>query len=256
MFPDELKQLNQWVCVKEGSKIPFTSFDSKSASSTNPKTWSSYQMAKRAVDKGLYDGLGFVFNDNGYVAIDIDKGFEENGEPTRLALEIINTIGSYTEISRSGRGFHIIVKGNLPFKGRNNLQGVEIYKTSRYFIMTGNIYYIDEITENQQGIDIIVDKFFKDTRVSKNGISNKIYEVEWEKPTSKKIKLRPNYPLIKNGNRNISLTSLAGSLHTTGYNSKQILSELVYCNETATQPPLSINELEQIVTSVTKYERG
>lgn len=255
MFPNELKQLNQWVCVKEGSKIPFTSFDTKSASSTNPKTWSSYQMAKRAVDKGLYDGLGFVFNDNGYVAIDIDKGFEENGEPTRLALEIINTIGSYTEISRSGRGFHIIVKGNLPFKGRNNLQGVEIYKTSRYFIMTGNIYYIDEITENQQGIDIIVDKFFKDTRVSKNSISNKIYEVEWEKPTSKKIKLRPNYPIIDKGMRNNSLLSLGSSLLLTGYQDKEILKELRYVNKTKCIPPLTDKEVILVFQSVKKYKK-
>ena len=248
-IPQELKDLEQWVCAFEGSKVPMKSWVNEAASSTNPDTWSDFKTALNSVEKGYYDYCGFVFNDNGYVAIDIDKGYDQDGLMSLLGADIVGKCHSYTEKSRSGRGFHILLRGTLPFKGRNNLNGVEIYKSSRYFIMTGDVLLYDAIIENQDAIDYIVKKYFperiesSETKVGRD----KIYSPIWEQPiVDGRVKLRPVYPRIPDGSRNICLTSLAGMLHNQGYSKAHIYDELLYANTVACDPPLDKNELKTI----------
>ena len=256
-IPDELKQLTQWVCTQNESKVPMRAYAREPASSTNSQTWATFDAACGAVSKGFYDYCGFVFADNGYVGIDIDEGYDQDGFISPLAAEIIRTCQSYTEKSKSGRGFHILLRGTLPFKGKNNLAGVEIYKTARYFIMTGEALVYRNIKENQEAIDYVVKKFFSDTRekTENREFNNRIYSPIWEHPENNRIKLRPIYPRIPDGCRNISLTSLAGGLHNLGYNKKQIYNELLRVNNIACDPPLDKNELQIICNSITRYKR-
>ena len=257
-IPKELKELPQWVCAKAGSKVPIDPFFGYySASSTNPQTWASFETAKQRVEEGKCDHIGFVFNDNGIVGIDIDDGYDQEGFLSPLASDIIGVCKSYTERSRSGRGFHILLKGNLPFKGKNNRNGVEIYKTARYFIMTGDVLLYDAIIENQDAIDYIVDKYFPEMRECEGKcFTPKIYAPTWDNPIEDgKIKLRPTYPPITPGSRNICLTSLAGMLHSQGYSTQAIYDELTYCNAIACKPMLHDGEVMAIVNSVTRYKR-
>ena len=259
-IPKELKELKQWVCARDDNKIPMRAFENLAASSTDKSTWSDFETALNAVNNGLYDYCGFVFREeNGYVGIDIDDGFDEDDFITPLGADIINHCQSYTEKSRSGRGFHIILKGDLSFKGKNNLKGVEIYKTSRYFILTGNMMFYDSIIENQEAIDYIVDKYFdNEPKISKNkNFTNyKIYRPDWGNPVKgHKIKVKPSYPEIKNGSRNTCLSSLAGSMHKIGYSKKHIYHELSKVNAKRCNPTISINELKSICNSITRYVR-
>lgn len=257
-IPQELQMLDQWVgVVGEDSKIPMQIDSVFSASSTNPNTWRSFAKAIKALEEGEISYPGFVFNDNGIVGIDIDDGYDEDGFISPLAAEIINKCQSYTEKSKSGRGFHILLKGKLPFKGKNNRSGVEIYKTARYFIMTGNVLIYDKIIDNQEAIDYIVYKYFPEMRENDSKwSSSRIYTPIWENPMEEgRIKLRPIYPLIPKGCRNICLTSLAGMLHNQGYCSRAIYDELNYCNKVACEPTLPDGEVVAIVNSVTKYKR-
>ena len=258
-IPTELQSLKQWVCSTSDSKVPMRADVYATASSVDPNTWSTFQTAVMSVECENYDHIGFVFNDNGIVGVDIDVGYDNDGFLTDIASDIINVSKSYTEKSKSGRGVHILLKGTLPFKGRNNLKGVEIYQQSRYFIMTGDVLIYDKIVENQDAIDYIVDKYFsnigRDKVQTDKVIGNRIYNPIWEKSNDSKIKLRPTYPPITDGSRNICLTSLAGMLHTQGYSARQIYDELVYCNKVACKPMLRDGELQNIVGSVTKYKR-
>ena len=236
------------------------SWENEAASSTNPRTWSDFETAIESYHMGLYDYCGFVFNDNGYVGIDIDEGFDEDGLMSVLGADIVGKCKSYTEKSRSGRGFHILLRGNLPFKGKNNLAGVEIYKTARYFIMTGDVVLYRDIIENQEAIDYVVEKYFagvkEDTEDKIYVGRDKIYSPVWDKPIVEgRIKLRPVYPRIPDGSRNICLTSLAGMLHNQGYSKVQIYDEISYANMVACDPPLDNNELRTICNSVTRYKR-
>lgn len=256
-LPKELTTLKQWVGVGIDSKIPMRVDTLYSASSTDPNTWCSFEQAKKAVELGEITYPGFVFNDNGIVGIDIDDGYDQEGLISPLASDIIGAGGSYTEKSKSGRGFHILLKGDIPFKGKNNRNGVEIYKTARFFIMTGDVLLYDTIIDNQKAIDYIVEKYFPEMRDCESKcFTPKIYEPKWDNPISDgKINLRPNYPPITSGSRNICLTSLAGMLHSQGYSTQAIFDELNYCNAIACKPMLPDSEVVAIVNSVTRYKR-
>lgn len=256
-IPEELKKLDQWVCANDGSKVPMKAWENKAASSTNPETWSDFETALESYNQHYYDYCGFVFADNGYVGIDIDEGYDEDGLMSVLGADIVGKCHSYTEKSRSGRGFHILLRGTLPFKGKNNLAGVEIYKAARYFIMTGDTLLYNTIEEDQEAIDYVVEKFFPETREEKDGekYGGRIYSPIWSLPENNRIKLRPVYPRIPDGSRNICLTSLAGMLHNQGYSKQQIYDELLYANMVACDPPLDRNEIRTICNSVTRYKR-
>lgn len=269
-IPQELRMLNQWVCANENSKVPMQANRPYPASSTNPATWASFEDALWAVEHGYYDYLGFVFNDNGIVGIDLDDAVycEEiyvdlhktmsQKRPSDFAYEILKLCRSYAEISKSGTGLHIFVKGDIPFKGKNNLAGVEIYKAARFFIMTGETLVSNlTLRENQEALDQIVDKYFPETRERKTTtVTPRIYNPKWDHSKgSKRVKVRPNYPVIPDGCRNICLTSLAGMMHSIGYTKGQIYRELQYANNTACNPPLLDCELKTICNSVTRYQR-
>ena len=256
-IPEELRRLNQWVCANADSKVPMQANRPYAASSTNPDTWASFEDALWAVEHGYYDYLGFVFNDNGIVGIDLDEALTHN-RISPLAVDIFEACRSYTEVSKSGEGLHLFVKGDIPFKGKNNLAGVEIYKTARFFIMTGNAFsQIMCVRENQGALDYIVGKYFPETREKQStNVTPRIYNPEWHNPKgSKRVKIKPHYPRIPDGCRNICLTSLAGMMHSIGYSKGQIYRELQYANDTACEPPLPISELRSICDSVTRYKR-
>ena len=257
-IPMEMRKLDQWVCIDADSKCPLNPMNGSAASSNDPNSWASFEEAVYRVDSGDTDNIGFVFDDNGIVGIDIDTGFDEDGLLSKEAVDIIGKCKSYTEKSRSGRGFHIILKGTLPFGGKNNKKGVEIYRDGRYFITTGDTLLFREIIENQEAIDYVVETYFQDEEKegnSKPGFS-RIYTPVWELPGEDgRVKLRPTYPRITPGSRNISMASLAGALHTAGYNPEQVYEELSYANRVACTPRLEDSEIESITRSITRYTR-
>lgn len=261
-IPQELRELDQWVCNWEGSKVPMRAFERAGASSTDPSTWASFEAACQAVDAGIYDYLGFVFADNGIVGIDIDCGFED-GLLTPLGADIIRSCGSYTERSKSGRGVHIFVKGVLPFPGRNNQNGVEIYQSKRYFVMTGKQMLFSDLIENQAGIDYVLEKYFQETApvkpegspVKRFDRDSKIYRMKYEKPQKGSLTLNPKHEEIQKGNRHLYLLSMAGTWWKQGYSVKDLYRELCRVNCEVCKPPLPGREIESICKSIAKYER-
>lgn len=254
-LPPELLSLRQWVNAWKTSKLPMQSNIKRAAQSNNPETWSDFETAFLAVEKGNYDYLGFVFNNNGIIGIDIDAGFED-GLPTELTVDCMKRCKSYTELSKSGRGVHILVKGNLPFDGKNNRKGCEIYKTGRYFIMTGRTLVYHDLIENQEAVNYIVDTYFSDPPAQDGeNTGNAVYKAKWKPPENGKIFLNPAYPPVLEGGRNICLTSLAGQLRVAGFNRDYIYNELSMVNQSACTPPLDDYEVRQIVTGTMRYNR-
>jgi putative DNA primase/helicase len=142
-IPQELRQLPQWVCWRsvqrdgKPTKMPVQP-SGAAASSTNPKTWSTFEDV--ANTNGLIDGVGFVFTKQaGYTGVDLDKCRDpKTGESEAWALEIIRELDSYTEVSQSGTGWHVIIKGTLR-AGGNKCSRLEMYDCKRYFCMTGTV---------------------------------------------------------------------------------------------------------------------
>ena len=156
----------------------------------------------------------------------------------------------------------LLTEGFLPFSGKNNQHGVEIYQKGRYFIMTGKTAVYDQIIPNQTAIDYVVSKYFQEEERDKPSGDidlpfprSRVYNPRWELPENGRVKLRPVYPRIPAGSRNLCLTSLAGMLHNMGYSKSQIYDEIQYANTTACDPSLDKRELRSIVNSVTRYKR-
>jgi putative DNA primase/helicase len=146
-IPDELKAIDQWVVWRylwlkdrqKWDKPPLQSHGGNLASTTNPKTWSTFDAAMFAYGTGTVDGIGFVFaKKNRLTGIDLDHARDpETGIIDAWALEMINRFRTYTELSCSGRGIHLIGSGTLPGPGVKTAQ-VEMYDDARFFTMTGH----------------------------------------------------------------------------------------------------------------------
>ena len=147
-IPQELKALPNWICwdavpdEKRGKikKVPINALTGGGAMSNNPSTWCDFDTAVRASEK--HSGIGFMFGGCPYFGVDIDGKEEEleayqRGENGNIVSEFISTLQSYTEISQSGKGIHIICRGTLPKRGRRK-GSVEMYEDGRFFVMTGN----------------------------------------------------------------------------------------------------------------------
>ena len=138
-----IRDLRQWVCwrseEREGklTKIPYSPLTGGKASSTNPGTWAGYSEAVAAYKERGYDGIGFVFTkEDEFVGVDLDHCRNEKGDLEDWAQEIVDELDSYTEVSPSGTGVHILLRATLP-DGRNRKGPIEIYGHGRYFTVSG-----------------------------------------------------------------------------------------------------------------------
>jgi putative DNA primase/helicase len=163
-MPPELKSQKNWVlwaAVWNGTKWTKRpiQINGYGASTTKPKHWSSFDKVRQAYElaaaRGYMElrekgkpvqqvpvgGVGFVFDgqpdEDGLVfaGVDFDKVISE-GKIAPLAKERIKRLRSYTELSVSGSGLHVIVKAR-PLASGIAHDGVEMYTSGRYFTMTG-----------------------------------------------------------------------------------------------------------------------
>lgn len=183
-IPDEMKGLPQWICWKAKqrgggkiTKIPINPLDGTYAKTNDPTTWSCFEDAETSYRSHGSDGVGFVFTErDDFIGIDLDECIDpDSGEIDLDAERVIRQMQSYTEISPSGRGVHIIVKGKLPGAGKNT-DKIEIYDEKRYFTITGNLLdgsisaienRNDELQELYQRVSDQLEKTPKDEIIEK-----------------------------------------------------------------------------------------
>lgn len=173
-IPDELKQLDNWCVWKfenrngKRTKIPFNAETGEFAKSNDKSTWSSYETAVNA--EGV-DGIGFFFEPP-YLGIDIDDidddlhRFKQGDKLDNIVSEFNEAFKSYTEVSPSGNGLHIIVKGKIP-GSRRRKGNIEMYDSGRFFTMTGkNIGKYKDVTEvSEQVFKTIYNKYLPDNTI-------------------------------------------------------------------------------------------
>jgi putative DNA primase/helicase len=139
-IPEELRARPQWVVWKavgeKPDKVPYSARTGRTASSTDLLTWGTFQEALEAYENGEYAGLGFVFSSaDPYTGIDLDDCVGGDGEIAAWALKIARYFDSYTELSATGSGLHIIVRGEVPNRRKDE---VEVYSSKRFFTVTGH----------------------------------------------------------------------------------------------------------------------
>lgn len=144
--PRELIQLPRWVLWR-GQKVPYQAGSPRrTASSTDPATWSTFDVARNGFRSPRDKGVGFVLAaDDGLACIDIDHNISQE------AVNLLRDLRCrYIERSPSGNGLHGwgYFTGDLPRKkGRFQNLDVEIYRDQRYITYTGDIIEAGPLTE-------------------------------------------------------------------------------------------------------------
>lgn len=143
-IPAELTGYRNWVCWRwkpsksRWTKIPINPHTGGLASSISAVTWGTFEDACQARVRFNLPGIGFVFSEHDpYAGVDLDECFDaRTGAIEPWAAAIMRDLDSYTEVSPSGTGLKVFVRGGLP--GERRRQGkVEMYDTSRFFTVTG-----------------------------------------------------------------------------------------------------------------------
>lgn len=162
---DPLKKLTHWVAWemrvdkdKSGrlTKPPIDPRTGKGAKADDAQTWGTYEEAltraitnarKQGLQVGQNHGVGFELGVEpcGIAGIDLDHVIQEDGTLKPFALDIVRTMDSYTELSPSEKGLHILFKLNMPLseigsRNKNDDLGLEMYDHRRYLTVTGKVY--------------------------------------------------------------------------------------------------------------------
>ncbi|HEN9586919.1 TPA: AAA family ATPase [Acinetobacter baumannii] len=181
-IPEELKERPQWV-VSGASKAPLYLKNEEviGAKSTDPATWMSFNDAcKLACDnrdlitthtdkhgiKTTQQGysIGYMLSaKDPFTCIDLDVKDATNctdasqwttPDQYDRYWSMVQAFNSYTETSRSGKGLHIWVRGNIGVGCRRD--HVEVYSQERYIICTGHRLEAKPIVEAQALLENMV----------------------------------------------------------------------------------------------------
>lgn len=235
-IPTELKQLSNWVARVD--KIPVNPKTLYNAKANEPQSWGTFEQAVECIGKiskqgKPCNGVGFELKAP-YCGIDIDHCFNsETGEISKEALDIINIMDSYTEISPSGTGIHILYKNDGSThpewhkkKPIDSVQHLEMYQSDRYFTVTGNIFGNScRLSERTKQADLIYKAYMQDSGKSEMP----------KKQTSAQLSPLTNLPDIdiiskamksKNGS---SFTALWRG-DTSAFNGDESRADLALCN--------------------------
>jgi primase-polymerase (primpol)-like protein len=147
-IPDDLTTRPSWLGYRavwveargKYTKKPIAPRNGGDGSSTNRATWATFDQATAAVQRLRLDGVGFALSEQDpFTAVDLDGCRDpETGEIEPWARDVVQRFGSYTEVSPSGTGLHIIVVGTIPVSGRRK-GPIEVYCSERYITVTGDV---------------------------------------------------------------------------------------------------------------------
>ena len=205
------------------------------------KWWSERPYANVAIRTGEISGIS---------VIDIDP--RHDGDST--LDELIDNFGDIPETVMAitgGGGSHIIIKHNKAFHSQNNiLQGVDIKCDGGYILaepsnhLSGGKYYWD-VAHHPDEISPV------DLQAENKKFFNYLSELQNPEFLTEKEVLNP---ITNEGNRNGTLTSVAGGLRRRGLNGEQISNILHQFNNDYCNPPLESVEVERIAHGMMRYQ--
>jgi primase-polymerase (primpol)-like protein len=160
VVPDVIEDKEAWIGfrleedddgkIRKVPKAPFMSskptlYGTSSSSRRNAVSFGEaidfvHESRRRLGEDGA-DGIGFVLSDDDDVAgVDLDDCRDpETGEVTDFAYDVVNRLDSYTEVSPSGTGLHVLIQGELDdeFQQKDNEIGLEMYDSKQFLTFSG-----------------------------------------------------------------------------------------------------------------------
>ncbi len=164
----ELQSVPQWVVWRaeidrdgKQKKVPYSPRDRLAHASVKmPHSWGRLDQALTALQSGTYSGIGFMVTPP-LAFVDLDHSYDKTtGTITDpQAAAIVQDINSYTEVSPSGTGLHLLAYGNLPGKGIHT--AIELYGQDRFTTITTNhlAQTLPTIEHRQAAIDALYRRF-------------------------------------------------------------------------------------------------
>ncbi|MGH2558732.1 MAG: hypothetical protein ACRDJH_06685, partial [Thermomicrobiales bacterium] len=159
-IPRELSERRQWICWDNwgGPISPITGGGSNvsprstwecfegepievTAPPVDPRTWGSFEEARAFASQYSLPGIDLVLTEaDPFAVVELDECRNpETGELDPWALRIVADLNSYTELSPSGRGLHIIVRGTLPpFDPCHRRSRLDLRDRDSYVTCTGH----------------------------------------------------------------------------------------------------------------------
>jgi putative DNA primase/helicase len=152
-IPAELRELPQWLVwkyqLRDGNwtKPPYNARTGQLADSTDPATWSRFDEARAAYERGGWDGVGVVNRPEDKVTGADGDGCRDaaTGELAAWAGKVVRLLDTYTEVSPSAEGVRAFARGVKPGR-RCRKDGLELYDGmtaegkpgGRYLTVTGH----------------------------------------------------------------------------------------------------------------------
>jgi hypothetical protein len=149
--------------VRRWTKVPFQPHQPHiPASSTDLSTWGTFLQALQAYQRGDADGLGFALGD-GWAGVDLDHVVDpETGRLAGWAQDVVDAFATYTEVSPSGTGVHLLLHGGRPHAQGHKRGDVEVYWGARYLTVTG--CHLDgtlgTVEARQEALDAFCARYF------------------------------------------------------------------------------------------------
>ncbi len=131
-------------------------------------TWTSLDEAVESANRhdNNTHGIGFVFTeDDPFVGVDLDDCRNPvTGQLDPWSLEVIEKLASYTEVSPSKTGAKAILTTDAKIQSRRRSNpGLEVYRSSRFFTITGDIVGLHpEANDATDALNWIYDRYFPD----------------------------------------------------------------------------------------------
>lgn len=233
----ELAGVAQWVGYTLPRKVPVQP-NGQAARSNDPETWCSFEECAAAVVSGRVDGVGFVFSaEDDFVGIDLDHVLDDIGNirDERIA-DLVASLDSYTEVSPSGDGLHVWVKGTIPRALK--VAPIEVYTVGRYFTVTGRHFAgTPETIEWRQDE---LDRLF----------------AEHATPNRPTEHVNGHARAWAHGTQHHQLVSLAGKLRRVGLDPEEIEPALQAVNARRCEIPGRPENIARIAHDAGKWERG
>ena len=149
--PDEMKKRPNWAVVKtwwnaEKSKynkrpVNCNSDKGEYAESDNPETWTTFDNALKYLKEKGGTTVAYALDGKDNIScIDLDHCYDENGQPSALAKEVLSKCGkTYVEKSVSGNGLHIFGKtSGMDIRTFSKDGDLEFYQKEHFIAMTGD----------------------------------------------------------------------------------------------------------------------
>ncbi|RUO22425.1 hypothetical protein CWE08_04390 [Aliidiomarina iranensis] len=153
--PGEIQDVEQWIVwqyqpnpgKQKPKKMPLRVVKAgfENGDVADAKTYMSFERALNLYrSNSELDGIGFALTESDpYTVADLDSCFSIDSGIDTWAQEKIAKAASWTELTPSEQGFHIVVKADvqgMKSKSKNYHDSkLELYRTGRFFTVTGNL---------------------------------------------------------------------------------------------------------------------